>query len=468
MLRDVNRSLQLQLRDVEVANDDFERQARNNTSSLEDIESKYDATLERNILLEEEVKMSEQEREHMRIEAQRLRDELTDLRIEAEVTHDKLRIAEVGSGRAPSRDPPSNSQTKIQELPPPHSKESLRSMSSCTGTTIIVPFSETWATKHEDDLTLSPSAPAAPIPDEVAIPPLNSGDRTTFAHAPTKARTNVYDTTIPLASGRSTTGKPGNGKPPVFSRRPPQQRNVKLGGGAREGLTRSGSLYQIRGLMGKMQKLEERVQSVRSKLPAPAASPASSHGETGEIDEVTPALRVRLSGGRRSEFGPSFQAHETDSATRRESQRPSRVSLGGRAKASSSEIGKGTSQSFNTAPAQSSVSGNPGTLLVSTLNQQPAPPIVSRPVPSLGRTTSQLDHDLGNDNGGGRKGLVIVRQTSRRTTLDDETAGPILHKSNIPFQAQASERNLRVSISGASHARTTRKKRSTNDDPDLA
>lgn len=39
------------------------------------------------------------------------------------------------------------------------------------------------------------------------------------------------------------------------------------------GLPRSGSLYQIRGLIGKMQKLEERVHSARSKLPAPMATP---------------------------------------------------------------------------------------------------------------------------------------------------------------------------------------------------
>src|SRR6195952_3308218 len=46
-LRDANRTLQLRLRDIEVANDDFERQARNTSSSLEDLESKYNVAIER-------------------------------------------------------------------------------------------------------------------------------------------------------------------------------------------------------------------------------------------------------------------------------------------------------------------------------------------------------------------------------------------------------------------------------------
>src|SRR5947199_10156857 len=94
MLRDQNRTMQLKLRDIEVANDDFERQARRTTSSLEDLESKYNVSIERGVMMEEEIKIGEQEREALRIETQRLRDELSDLKIEAEITQDKLRHAE--------------------------------------------------------------------------------------------------------------------------------------------------------------------------------------------------------------------------------------------------------------------------------------------------------------------------------------------------------------------------------------
>lgn len=95
-LRDTNRTLQLKLRDIEVANDDFERQARNTTSSLEDMEYKYNAAIERGVLLEEEMREGEQEREGLRIQNQRLRDELSDLKVEAEIVQEKLRNAEGG------------------------------------------------------------------------------------------------------------------------------------------------------------------------------------------------------------------------------------------------------------------------------------------------------------------------------------------------------------------------------------
>ena len=47
----------MKLRDIEVANDDFERQARNTTSSLEDVESKYNVAIERAVMMEEEIKI---------------------------------------------------------------------------------------------------------------------------------------------------------------------------------------------------------------------------------------------------------------------------------------------------------------------------------------------------------------------------------------------------------------------------
>ncbi|KAA6412671.1 MAG: hypothetical protein FRX48_03663 [Lasallia pustulata] len=47
-------------------------------------------TIERGVRLEEEIKLGEQEREALRIETQRLRDELSDLKVEAEIMHDKL------------------------------------------------------------------------------------------------------------------------------------------------------------------------------------------------------------------------------------------------------------------------------------------------------------------------------------------------------------------------------------------
>ena len=47
-------------------------------------------TIERGVRLGEGIKLGEQEREALRIETQRLRDELSDLKVEAEIMHDKL------------------------------------------------------------------------------------------------------------------------------------------------------------------------------------------------------------------------------------------------------------------------------------------------------------------------------------------------------------------------------------------
>ena len=93
-IREQHRGLTLKLRDIEVANDDYERQARNTSSSMDDLESKLNVAIERGVLMEEEIRIGEQEREGLRIEAQRLRDELGDLKVEHDIRLEKLRRAE--------------------------------------------------------------------------------------------------------------------------------------------------------------------------------------------------------------------------------------------------------------------------------------------------------------------------------------------------------------------------------------
>ena len=59
----------------------------------------------------------------------------------------------------------------------------------------------------------------------------------------------------------------------------------------------SESLNQIRGLIGKMQKLEERVQSAKSRMPAPSESPSQtrSGSVTGTLPSTVTMRRKRLS-----------------------------------------------------------------------------------------------------------------------------------------------------------------------------
>src|SRR5690606_169541 len=55
---------------------------------------KYNVAIERAVMLEEEIKIGEQERERLRVETQRLKEELADLKIETEILQDKLKKQE--------------------------------------------------------------------------------------------------------------------------------------------------------------------------------------------------------------------------------------------------------------------------------------------------------------------------------------------------------------------------------------
>ncbi|KAF2803360.1 uncharacterized protein BDZ99DRAFT_576251 [Mytilinidion resinicola] len=279
-LRESQRALQLRLRDIEVANDDFERQARNTTSSLEDLESKYNVAIERSVMLDEEMRIGDQEREGLRIENQRIRDELSDLRIEAEIVQEKLRLAEqtiqshherktshhlLSTDKLRPRSPVSETSTSATTLssptastPPPKSDTSV-----AESTPPSPPISEA--------SVQSKKIPATPLPTRKrSLAPMDSAatPRPGFysSRPPRHSRGPSIPVSATPSNGRSTPSIRRTGAPPSTAPRP----SVGTNGG---GLPRSGSLYQIRGLIGKMQKLEERVHSARSKLPAPTYSP---------------------------------------------------------------------------------------------------------------------------------------------------------------------------------------------------
>ncbi|PSN72198.1 nuclear distribution protein nude [Corynespora cassiicola Philippines] len=288
-LRESQRALQLQLRDVEVQNDDFERQTRNQTSSLEDLESKYNVAIERTVMLDEEIKIGEQEREALRIENQRLRDELSDLRIEAEIVQEKLRAAEkaierhhqrktsnrLAADSLRPRSPVSETSTSATALSSPTNASTPPHSKSDGGRPDATPPSPPLS---EASLTARP-APKTPMqkrktslaydPSATPRPALYSG-RARHSRGPSiSAKTT--------ASGRST---------PSIRTTGPSQRGPRPSTGTgtpkpAAGLPRSGSLYQIRGLIGKMQKLEERVYHARSKLPAPTTTPPRASPRNG-------------------------------------------------------------------------------------------------------------------------------------------------------------------------------------------
>ncbi|ODA76799.1 hypothetical protein RJ55_07315 [Drechmeria coniospora] len=278
-LRDSNRSLQLRLRDTEVANDDFERQARNTTSSLEDMESKYNQAIERAVLMDEDIKSGEQEREKLRIESQRLREELADLKIEAELMQHKINKKESAHL--------STISTDLSVLgSPTFDKHASASPNSTASSPLIT-------TPPESKSADAASDPPSPPMSDVSVQMRQS--TTLRAGGPTARKSR-----LPSLDNGGNTPKP-RGRPSIgtLSRagsrmsggaaalRTPANRSTKSRAVTNK-LPASNSLTHIRTLTAQMQRLEAKVQSARSKLPAPASTPPRSSPRSGLHGSIVP------------------------------------------------------------------------------------------------------------------------------------------------------------------------------------
>lgn len=273
-LRDANRTMQHKLRDIEVANDDFERQARITDSSLEDMESKYNAAIERQVMMEEEFKIGEQEREQLRIDAQRLREELSDLKIEAEILQDKLKKQEEQR----------HLSTISTDLSIPESPMfDTSTMSGASSPLVSTPPGSVTSSKTPVHEPPSPpmSDASAPIPSSrprassSAKPPAAAPAKPKRSRLPSMGSSNTPRPRVSSTASRSsTTQHPTAGaalRPTPALRRTTKPLPPKAP--AQNRIPPSTSLTHIRTLTAQMQRLEARVQSARSKLPAPTVTP---------------------------------------------------------------------------------------------------------------------------------------------------------------------------------------------------
>ncbi|KAI0128305.1 nuclear distribution protein nude [Xylariales sp. AK1849] len=266
-LRDTSRTLQLKLRDIEVANDDFERQARNTTSTLEDMESKYNQAIERAVMMEEEIRVGEQERETLRIEAQRLRDELSDLKIEADILQDKIKKAE-------------NRHLSIisTDISIPESPTFENSPRSTTSSPLI--------STPPDEVSLPPARKRAPTVHDPPSPPMSDASAPLRRSVPkfkTPAPASQKKSRLPSSADQSITPKPraltksNNMRPPgaraATQTRTPAPTRTPANRATSHKVPPSTSLTHIRSLTAQMQRLEARVQNARSRLPAPVNTP---------------------------------------------------------------------------------------------------------------------------------------------------------------------------------------------------
>ncbi|KAK3646249.1 NADH:ubiquinone oxidoreductase [Elasticomyces elasticus] len=287
-LREKVRGLEGRLRDVEVVNDDYERLQRNTEASHGDLEAKLNLAIERGVMQEEDIRAGELEREALRIETQRLRDELGDLRVESEINGEKLRLAESSVERLrTTRKPSPLAVENLRARSPAGSEGSGRSgiTPSSTSTTASTPPPTSKSGISEDGTGTPPSPPLsdAPVQHAKAEPKTSVSrrsllpDNTAATPRPSlygprsAAPTNKHHTRGPsIASSTGTSSSVLVGGDSAKAMRPPPSKPKRPSTTTTgEGLPRSDSLYQIKALRGRMQKIEERVHSARSKLPPP-------------------------------------------------------------------------------------------------------------------------------------------------------------------------------------------------------
>ncbi|KAM0334461.1 hypothetical protein ACHAQA_001489 [Verticillium albo-atrum] len=338
VLREANRGLTMKLRDIEVANDDFERQARNTTSSLEDLESKYNVAIERGVMMEEEIKLADRERETARIEAQRLREELSDLKIEAELLQDKIKKQEDRHL--------SHISTDLSVLESPTFDKTIDASPNSTASSPLITTPPDTAQLHASKSLQAHDPPSPPMSDVSApAPSTRKPAAKTVAKTPApttrKSRLPSADHSItpkPRSNfASSTTSRPGNRSvTATAATRTPAPRTAPRAASHR--IPASNSLTHIRSLTAQMQRLEARVQSARSKLPAPVntpprASPRSSvNGSNNVPSTVTIRSRKRtigssaassIVGDETTPTNPRNSTHSTSTTGSRHMSRPS-------------------------------------------------------------------------------------------------------------------------------------------------
>jgi len=279
-------------------------------------------------MLEEEVKVGEQEREALRIETQRLRDELSDLKIEAEITQDKLRRAAGAPQKHHLRKPtPLGPGLALPQTP---TSEASPATTTSSPTIATPPGKSTSSTVS--DAPTPPSPPMSERSETVVAKssmPRFSRSRVSAAGSDSTPRP-LHNSARPARHSRGPSIPISNGRTPSMSRLAP---NAPPHGTPAQAFPRSGSLYQIRGLIGKMQKLEERVQSARSKLPAPTHTPprasprsGSALGQSPVPATVTMRSPKKRTGGSNASFTSSLRG--TGESTPSSTQHVSRLSFG--------------------------------------------------------------------------------------------------------------------------------------------
>ncbi|KAK5710256.1 NADH:ubiquinone oxidoreductase [Elasticomyces elasticus] len=447
VLREKARGLEGRLRDVEVVNDDYERQQRNTEASREDLEAKLNVAIERAVLQEEDIRAGELEREALRIETQRLRDELGDLRVESEITGEKLRLAEVTVERLRTgRKPSPLAVENLRARSPAGSEGSGRSGSGITpsSTTASTPPPTRSEVSEDGGAVGSGTPPSPPLSDAFVQPPLHQRAkaeerktdgvaRRSLLPADAKAaagtpRASLYGPRAAAATGAGTrthargpsiassTGT--SAASDAKAMRPPLSKPKRPSTTTGEGLPRSDSLYQIKALRGRMQKIEERVHSARSKLPPPGTrtptkSPRPVEGGErllpGSVTMRRSMKRPSVNGSLGSSLAFGGEVATEDDATERTARRKSRVGL--------------ESEATETARRESHIKRLSYGIPRPSLSERPPSSFGDRPTSALGRPPSSLGRPGASSRPSSRGSLASTSASASASARPESRGG---------------------------------------------
>lgn len=223
--------------------------------------------------------MGEQEREALRIESQRLREELSELKIEAELMQDKVKKYE-------SRHSTISSDISILESPTFDKAVDASVDSAASSPLITTPPEITKSLGEPTTELLDPPSPPmsdasahmsrAPSRIRTPAPATLRRTRLPSVDASSRARGGASSTGNRVVTGgrpsiSSTNGNNSNSNSGGAPLRTPTHRST-ISRNSNYKIPASNSLSHIRLLTAQMQRLEARVHSVRSKLPAPGGS----------------------------------------------------------------------------------------------------------------------------------------------------------------------------------------------------
>ncbi|TFK57154.1 hypothetical protein OE88DRAFT_101218 [Heliocybe sulcata] len=214
-LRQEHQQVKVQLRELEMGNDDLERNERAISSSLADVESKYTRVLEEKILLEHELL----DKAPIEEECQRLKDELRDANEEIAVMKDRLSEAESRTPTAtelstPPASAPASDENLLRTVAPLEMQMSNLSLagSDSSAPSVAPPSPPADMDTPKPQRVLSnplrsfrPPASATSVPRSTTMPALSKAGtaRVSSLRPALATRTNSSNSTV------STTAKTG-------------------------------------------------------------------------------------------------------------------------------------------------------------------------------------------------------------------------------------------------------------------